>query len=44
VERTLLDADEITWLNAYHAPVAERVGPLVSGDAWHWLQARTRAI
>jgi Xaa-Pro aminopeptidase len=44
VERTLLDADEITWLNAYHAMVAERVGPLVSGDAWHWLQARTRPL
>jgi Xaa-Pro aminopeptidase len=44
VDRALLDPAEITWLNAYHAQVAERVGPLVTGDAWHWLQARTRAI
>jgi len=44
VDRALLDADEIAWLNAYHATVAERVGPLVSGDAWHWLQSRTRAL
>jgi Xaa-Pro aminopeptidase len=44
IERSLLDSEEVAWLNAYHATVAERVGPLVSGDAWHWLQARTRAI
>jgi Xaa-Pro aminopeptidase len=44
IERALLSADEIVWLNAYHAMVAERVGPLLSGDAWHWLQSRTRAI
>jgi Xaa-Pro aminopeptidase len=44
IERALLNADEIAWLNAYHATVAERVGPLVTGDAWHWLQSRTRAI
>jgi len=40
----LLSGDEIAWLSAYHATVAERVGPLLSGDAWHWLQSRTRAI
>jgi Xaa-Pro aminopeptidase len=44
IERSLLTAAEVAWLNAYHASVAERVGPLVTGDAWQWLQARTRAI
>ncbi len=44
IDRSLLDPAEVTWLNGYHAMVAERVGPLVTGDAWHWLQARTRAI
>ncbi|HTT10047.1 MAG TPA: aminopeptidase P family protein [Burkholderiaceae bacterium] len=44
IERALLTADEVAWLNAYHATVAERVGPLLSGDAWHWLQSRTRAL
>jgi Xaa-Pro aminopeptidase len=44
IERSLLTADEIAWLNAYHAQVAERVGPHVSGDAWQWLQTRTRPI
>lgn len=44
IERSLLTADEIAWLNAYHAHVVERVGPHVSGDAWQWLQNRTRPI
>jgi Xaa-Pro aminopeptidase len=44
IERSLMTADEIAWLNAYHAHVAERVGPHVSGDAWQWLQNRTRPI
>ncbi len=42
IERNLLTADEIAWLNAYHAEVASRVGPLVSGAAREWLEQRTR--
>ncbi|HXF46587.1 MAG TPA: aminopeptidase P family protein [Burkholderiaceae bacterium] len=44
IERSLMTADEIAWLNDYHAHVVERVGPHVSGDAWQWLQNRTRPI
>jgi Xaa-Pro aminopeptidase len=44
IERSLLTADEIAWLNAYHAEVANRVGPLVSGAAHEWLEQRTRPI
>ena len=44
IERNLLTADEIAWLNAYHAEVASRVGPLVSGAAHEWLESRTRPI
>jgi Xaa-Pro aminopeptidase len=44
IERSLMRADEIAWLNAYHAEVARRVGPLVSGRAAAWLAERTRAI
>jgi Xaa-Pro aminopeptidase len=36
--------DEIDWLNAYHAEVARRVGPLVGGSARDWLEQRTRSI
>jgi Xaa-Pro aminopeptidase len=44
IERDMLSADEIAWLNAYHAEVASRVGPLVSGPAREWLESRTRPI
>ncbi len=44
IERALLRQDEIDWLNAYHATVRERLGPLVSGAALAWLMARTKAF
>jgi len=44
IERALLRADEIDWLNAYHATVRERLSPLVSGDALAWLTLRTAPI
>jgi len=44
IERALLRADEIDWLNAYHATVRERLSPLVSGDALAWLTRRTAPI
>lgn len=44
IDRGLLRADEVEWLNRYHAVVLERLGPLVSGDALAWLNERTKAI
>ncbi|HQR21632.1 MAG TPA: aminopeptidase P family protein [Burkholderiaceae bacterium] len=44
IDRALMRADEIGWLNAYHAEVQRRVGPLLSGAAAQWLQERTQAI
>ena len=41
IERNLLRADEVAWLNAYHALVRERLALRVSGDALAWLNART---
>ena len=41
IERNLLRADEVAWLNAYHALVRERLALQVSGDALAWLNART---
>ena len=41
IERSLLRADEIDWLNAYHATVRARLSPLVNGDALAWLLVRT---
>jgi Xaa-Pro aminopeptidase len=44
IDRSLLRADEVDWLNTYHATVRERLAPRVSGDALAWLNARTQAI
>lgn len=44
IDRSLMRADEIAWLNGYHAEVKRRVGPLVEGSAKAWLEARTAAI
>ena len=43
IERSLLRADEIDWLNAYHAVVRERLTPWVEGAALAWLIERTQA-
>ena len=44
IDRALMRADEIAWLNGYHAEVKRRVGPLVTGAAKAWLESRTAAI
>ena len=44
IERSLLRADEVDWLNAYHATVRERLAPRVSGTALAWLNLRTQAL
>ncbi len=40
----LMRADEIAWLNGYHATVRERLAPRVSGAALAWLNERTKAV
>jgi Xaa-Pro aminopeptidase len=44
IDRALMRADEIAWLNGYHATVRERLAPKLSGDALTWLIERTEAI
>lgn len=44
IDRGLLRADEVDWLNAYHATVRERLQPLVDGAALRWLIERTAPI
>ncbi|MFL6695981.1 MAG: M24 family metallopeptidase C-terminal domain-containing protein, partial [Vitreoscilla sp.] len=41
IEPGMLSADDVAWLNAYHATVRERLLPLVDGDAKAWLIKRT---
>jgi Xaa-Pro aminopeptidase len=44
IDRSLMRADEVAWLDAYHATVLERLAPRVSGDALAWLRARTAPL
>jgi Xaa-Pro aminopeptidase len=44
IERSLLRADEIEWLNAYHRVVRERLAPRLAGDALAWLNERTAPL
>ena len=44
IDRSLLDAAELAWLNQYHATVRERLQPLVTGDALAWLLRRTEPL
>ena len=44
VERKLLEAHEIAWINAYHARVRRELSPLVDAPARRWLAAATKAL
>ncbi len=44
IEVRLLDADEIAWLNAYHARVRKALSPLVEPALRAWLRRATRPI
>lgn len=44
IEPSLLDTDEITWLNDYHQRVQTRLAPHLSGAAREWLKARTHSL
>jgi Xaa-Pro aminopeptidase len=44
IERALLTADEIAWLDAYHARVAAELTPLVDAETLPWLAAATRPL
>ncbi|HWL31722.1 MAG TPA: aminopeptidase P family protein [Xanthobacteraceae bacterium] len=44
IEPSLLNAEELSWLDAYHARVAEALMPLVDDETQSWLAAATRPI
>jgi len=44
IDRSLLSASDIAWLNDYHATVRARLSHLVDGAARAWLISRTEAI
>lgn len=44
IEKTLLNPDEIAWLNAYHQTVWDRLSPKLEGAVLDWLKRRTAAL
>jgi Xaa-Pro aminopeptidase len=44
IDSRLLDPAETAWLDAYHARVAEQVGPALPTDARDWLDAATAPL
>jgi Xaa-Pro aminopeptidase len=44
IDHSLMGADEVAWLNQYHATVREKLAPKVSGAALAWLHERTQPI
>ena len=44
VEPKLMDADEIAWLNGYHARVRKTLTPLVDASTRSWLAKATRRL
>lgn len=44
IEKSLLNADERAWLNAYHARVRDELAEFVSGATQNWLTRATEAI
>jgi Xaa-Pro aminopeptidase len=44
VQPALMTADEIAWLDAYHARVRETLLPLLDADTQAWLQEATRPL
>jgi Xaa-Pro aminopeptidase len=44
IERKLLDAGEVAWLDAYHAEVARTLSPLLDEATRRWLATATRPL
>jgi Xaa-Pro aminopeptidase len=44
IDTTLLGADEVAWLDAYHARVRAEIGPLLDGPTRDWLELATRPL
>ncbi|MGB2932493.1 MAG: M24 family metallopeptidase C-terminal domain-containing protein, partial [Methyloceanibacter sp.] len=44
IDPTLLTSEELAWLNAYHAEVRRKIGPLLKGKTRSWLRDATARI
>ena len=44
IDKSLLNAVEIDWLNAYHTRVLNEIGPLVNKDVHDWLKTACKPV
>jgi hypothetical protein len=44
IDTALMTAEERAWVDAYHARVAETIGPLVHDETRAWLKAATQPL
>lgn len=44
IEISMLTADELSWFNAYHQEVYDKLAPLLNEEERAWLQEKTQAI
>ncbi|MBT4709974.1 MAG: M24 family metallopeptidase, partial [Alphaproteobacteria bacterium] len=44
IDSSMLTAEELRWLNDYHARVAETLGPLVDSETTDWLAEATAGL
>lgn len=44
IEKALLTADEVAWVDAYHAKVRTLLSPLLEGEELAWLERETAAL
>jgi Xaa-Pro aminopeptidase len=44
IDISLLDANELQWLNNYHSIVYEKISPFLTKDEREWLKERTKEI
>jgi Xaa-Pro aminopeptidase len=44
IDPALLTDDEVSWINEYHANVAEALSPLIDAGTRFWLKAATRPL
>ena len=44
IDKTLMTAEEVAWLNAYHARVLAEIGPELEGEDKQWLERACSSI
>jgi Xaa-Pro aminopeptidase len=44
IDKTLLTAEEVAWVDGYHAKVREVLRPRLTGDDWAWVERETAPL